>query len=147
MSCNAALAFGNVCSNNTAITCDPNSSAPAIHTLCDSPSAQCVVKMLPAYVGSAGDLNELVTALNESFDNCTASKFAEAFLCSWTFCANEGGFCSFSGTKNVRYGSDMFTTYFYGTFTNGTPCNNDVFDDPIFGVGKSCAYGGPIPTR
>ena len=36
---------------------------------------------LPAYVGSFGDLNELVTALNESFDNCTASAFAVAHLC------------------------------------------------------------------
>jgi len=36
---------------------------------------------LPGYVGSFGDLNQLVTTLNESFDNCTASAFANAFLC------------------------------------------------------------------
>jgi hypothetical protein len=36
---------------------------------------------LPSYVGSFGDLNQLVTALNESFDNCTASAFALANLC------------------------------------------------------------------
>jgi hypothetical protein len=36
---------------------------------------------LPSYVGSFGDLNQLVTALNESFDNCTASAFATANLC------------------------------------------------------------------
>ena len=36
---------------------------------------------LPGYVGSFGDLNELVTALNESFNNCTASAFATAYLC------------------------------------------------------------------
>ncbi len=65
---------------------------------------------------------------------------------SWTFCANEGGVCSFSGTQNVRFGSDMFNTYAYGTFTNSTPCNSIVFGDPIPGVGKVCAYGGPIPT-
>jgi hypothetical protein len=35
---------------------------------------------LPAYAGSFGDLNQLVTALNESFDNCTPSAFA-AYLC------------------------------------------------------------------
>jgi hypothetical protein len=35
---------------------------------------------LPAYAGSFGDLNQLVTALNESFDNCVASSFA-AYLC------------------------------------------------------------------
>ncbi|PYQ54513.1 MAG: hypothetical protein DMF53_29375 [Acidobacteria bacterium] len=36
---------------------------------------------LPGYVGSFGDLNQLVTALNESFDNCTANAFATANLC------------------------------------------------------------------
>jgi len=36
---------------------------------------------LPLYVGSFGDLNELVTALNESFDNCSATAFAVAHLC------------------------------------------------------------------
>jgi hypothetical protein len=36
---------------------------------------------LPSYVGSFGDLNQLVTGLNESFDNCTASAFATANLC------------------------------------------------------------------
>jgi len=36
---------------------------------------------LPVYAGSFGDLNQLVTALNESFDNCTANAFATANLC------------------------------------------------------------------
>ena len=37
---------------------------------------------LPAYVGSFGDLNQLVTALNQSFNNCDVSSFAESYLCS-----------------------------------------------------------------
>jgi hypothetical protein len=36
---------------------------------------------LPGYVGSFGDLNQLVTVLNESFDNCVASSFGTANLC------------------------------------------------------------------
>jgi hypothetical protein len=36
---------------------------------------------LPGYVGSFGDLNQLVTALNESFDNCVASAIGTAYLC------------------------------------------------------------------
>jgi hypothetical protein len=36
---------------------------------------------LPAYAGSFGNLNQLVTALNESFDNCTQNAFAAAYLC------------------------------------------------------------------
>jgi len=35
---------------------------------------------LPTYAASFGDLNQLVTALNESLDNCTPSAFA-AYLC------------------------------------------------------------------
>jgi hypothetical protein len=35
---------------------------------------------LPGYVGSFGDLNQLVTKLNESFDDCVPSAFA-AYLC------------------------------------------------------------------
>ena len=36
---------------------------------------------LPAYVASFGDLNQLVTALNESYDNCVITAFAAAHLC------------------------------------------------------------------
>jgi hypothetical protein len=36
---------------------------------------------LPAYVGSFGDLNELVGTLNDSFTGCTVSAFATSYLC------------------------------------------------------------------
>jgi hypothetical protein len=36
---------------------------------------------LPAYVGSFGDLNQLVNALNGSFNSCTVSSFATTYLC------------------------------------------------------------------
>ena len=35
-----------------------------------------------SYSLSFGDLNQLVTALNESFDNCVAKPFATANLCT-----------------------------------------------------------------
>jgi parallel beta-helix repeat protein len=54
----------------------------------------------------------------------------------WTFCANENGFCAFSGTKDVRYGAN--NTYAFGTFTDGVACTNAVFGDPIVGVVKHC---------
>ena len=38
----------------------------------------------------------------------------------WTFCASEGGFCAFSGTKQVRYGANG--SYFYKTLSGGTAC-------------------------
>jgi len=36
---------------------------------------------LPAYVGSFGDLNELVGTLNGAFDTCAVSAFATTYLC------------------------------------------------------------------
>lgn len=56
-------------------------------------------------------------------------------------CAEEGGFCSFSGTANVIYGANScYTTP--RSFTNGTDCNNNVFVDPIPGVHKYCYTDG-----
>lgn len=41
---------------------------------------------------------------------------------AWSFCANEGQHCSFTGTKEVRFGENG--VYFYGTYT-GNDVNND----------------------
>jgi parallel beta-helix repeat protein len=58
----------------------------------------------------------------------------------WTFCANEGGYCTFSGTQQVRYGANG--VYVYKTLTDGTTCTNSVFGDPIYGAAKQCYVGG-----
>ena len=55
---------------------------------------------------------------------------------TWTFCAREGGTCSFSGTQQVRYGANGL--YAYRTLTGGTACTNAVFGDPAPGVAKQC---------
>ena len=54
----------------------------------------------------------------------------------WTFCAPEGGVCSFTGDREVRYGAN--DSFVFKTLTGGTACTNDVFGDPIYGVVKSC---------
>jgi parallel beta-helix repeat protein len=54
----------------------------------------------------------------------------------WIFCATEGGFCTFTGTQQVRYGANG--AYFYKTLSDGTACTNSVFGDPIYGVAKDC---------
>jgi Flp pilus assembly pilin Flp len=54
----------------------------------------------------------------------------------WTTCANEHGFCSFTGTHPVKYGAG--SSWYTGTFTNGVACNNSVFGDPLVGTVKSC---------
>ncbi|WP_176442415.1 RICIN domain-containing protein [Noviherbaspirillum humi] len=57
---------------------------------------------------------------------------------TWTFCAREDQTCSFSGTKQVRYG--LNGTYATRTATNSIGCNNSVFGDPVPGVDKICEY-------
>jgi parallel beta-helix repeat protein len=63
---------------------------------------------------------------------------------NWTFCANEGGTCSFSGTQQVRYGANG--SYVYLTLTGGTACTNAVFGDPAYGAAKRCDYSAPTTT-
>ena len=57
---------------------------------------------------------------------------------SWTACGNEGSTCSFSGTREVRFGANG--VYTSKTITGSTPCTTAVFGDPIRGVVKSCSY-------
>jgi alpha-tubulin suppressor-like RCC1 family protein len=54
----------------------------------------------------------------------------------WTLCATEGSTCTFTGTKQVRYGAS--DTWSYRELTGGTPCTNAVFGDPLVGVVKQC---------
>ena len=55
----------------------------------------------------------------------------------YTFCANEGERCSFSGTKDVAYGANGHYTVRHGV-RGGIDCNNSVFGDPSPGVFKAC---------
>jgi hypothetical protein len=66
---------------------------------------------------------------------------------TWTACASERGTCAFSGTHDVKYGSD--SKYVILTFTGGTACDNTVFGDPAPGAQKRCWYDSgvaPAPT-
>ncbi len=70
---------------------------------------------------------------------------------TWITCANENGFCSFSGTTQVRYGAN--DTWAIQTRTDGVACTNAVFGDPVYGVAKVCQYyqitvatSTPVPT-
>lgn len=53
-----------------------------------------------------------------------------------TYCAPENGTCSFSGTATVAYGAGG--TFTDKTLTSGTPCDNAVFGDPVYGTVKAC---------
>ena len=67
---------------------------------------------------------------------------------TWTFCANEGGTCTFTGTRQVRYGAG--SSWNTLTATNSIACNNATFGDPIQGTAKTCEYssttGSPTNT-
>jgi hypothetical protein len=56
----------------------------------------------------------------------------------YTYCANENGTCSFSGTANVAFGAD--THFNYLSATNSIACNTTTFGDPYPGVVKGCYY-------
>ena len=53
-----------------------------------------------------------------------------------TYCAAENGLCTFTGTRTVVYGSG--STYASKSLTNGAPCNNTTFVDPLPGTVKAC---------
>lgn len=56
----------------------------------------------------------------------------------WTWCAPQNSFCSFTGTRQVRYG----VGWAYKTLskTDGTSCNDSTFGDPVYGWTKQCRY-------
>jgi chitodextrinase len=69
----------------------------------------------------------------------------------WTRCAGENERCSFSGTREVRYGANgTYTTP--RSFTDGVSCSNSVFGDPLKSVLKHCdtrpapVTSAPTPT-
>ncbi|WP_322402065.1 hypothetical protein [Massilia luteola] len=63
---------------------------------------------------------------------------------TWTACATEGGTCTFSGTREVRFGANG--VYTSKTISASTPCTTAVFGDPIHGVVKSCSYASTTAT-
>ncbi len=57
---------------------------------------------------------------------------------TWTKCASEGYTCSFTGKREVRYGTT--TLYTSKVLTGPVNCGNGVFGDPARGYVKSCWY-------
>jgi len=57
---------------------------------------------------------------------------------TWTACGSEGATCSFTGTREVRYGAAG--VYASKIIAGATACSNTVFGDPVVGTVKSCSY-------
>ena len=64
---------------------------------------------------------------------------APAPASNWTECAGENGSCTFSGTRQVRYGANG--VYVYKTVAGPISCSNAIFGDPLYGVVKMCSVG------
>ena len=60
----------------------------------------------------------------------------EAAAREWVRCAVEGEYCSFSGTKIMRYGAEG--DFRYQVHSDGIPCANNIFGDPLSGARKIC---------
>jgi hypothetical protein len=59
----------------------------------------------------------------------------------YTYCAGEGGQCSFSGVRSVAFGAG---SYSFKTATSGTACTSDAFGgDPAANILKAC-YVAPV---
>ncbi|MCC2955031.1 right-handed parallel beta-helix repeat-containing protein [Massilia sp. IC2-477] len=63
---------------------------------------------------------------------------------SWVTCATEWGTCSFSGSREVRYGTA--TAFVTKTVSGPVRCANSVFGDPAPGAAKSCSYAVAATT-
>ena len=57
---------------------------------------------------------------------------------TWTACASEGATCTFTGTREVRYGTS--TQFVSKVIAGATACTNTVFGDPAYGIVKACSY-------
>jgi len=56
---------------------------------------------------------------------------------NWEYCGSEGGYCSFGGRGEVRYGVNG--KFVVRRATNGMPCDVNTFgEDPAYGKHKQC---------
>jgi spore coat protein U-like protein len=63
---------------------------------------------------------------------------AGAKAVTWTECAAESKVCTFSGTREVRFGGKGLYTSKIATAS--TPCTTAAFGDPARGLAKTCSY-------
>ncbi|SIT36129.1 conserved hypothetical protein [Paraburkholderia piptadeniae] len=98
---------------------------------------KCIADALDVSLVMRASLLALAVAMASGCDSASADN-AQAPV--WTKCADEHGTCSFSGTRDVRYGTEARNTV--KSLTNGTSCDNGVFDDPAPGEEKQCWISG-----
>jgi len=87
---------------------------------------------------SIGDERASSAKVETRGGSCTNGATYALLQPGYTYCAGEGGVCSFAGQASVAYGAN--NCYFYQTFTSSVSCSNGVFNDPISGTVKACHY-------
>jgi hypothetical protein len=98
---------------------------------------------LPSTIPSSVCSGTYTYKLSVTYNGATSSKSVNFTVnerlgpAGYTFCANEGQRCAFSGTQDVAYGANNHFNYKY-SLTGGVDCNNSVFGDPVWGVSKAC---------
>ena len=97
------------------------------------------VSMLIAACGGTGESTDPtldVAAGEQTAPNSGSGATVVAEAVRWEQCASEGATCSFSGTREVRYGASAATVT--RVFANSAVCANSVFGDPAVGEPKLC---------
>lgn len=108
--------------------CSGPSDVKMSHPVCDADTLDCEEN------SPAIGWNCIVD--NPSNDNNYA--YANCIDVEWTHCATEsyGSYCTFEGTKVIKYGID--NRWIYRTYTDSVECINQYFGDPALGIVKAC---------
>lgn len=91
-----------------------------------------------------GEARQIVAALDVGAYEATGA-IAVVSAPTWTQCAAENGKCTFSDSREVRFGAaDQYTSK---VFTGSVTCNAAAFGiDPTKGVVKTCEVAGTAPA-
>jgi hypothetical protein len=127
----------------------PTASALVINAATDPGKSAKGVSLLPVAqykANASGEARPVAGQLDIGAYEATGDA-ANAAAVTWTACGSEGATCTFSGTREVRFGANGL--YTSKVITGSTPCTSAVFGDPVKGVAKTCSYASStsaVPT-
>jgi hypothetical protein len=124
----------------------PTASALVINAGSDPGKSASGVSLTPVAqykANASGEARPVIGQLDIGAYEATGDA-ANAAAVTWTACGNEGATCSFSGTREVRFGANGL--YTSKVIAGSTPCTSAVFGDPVHGVAKTCSYSSATTT-
>jgi hypothetical protein len=99
-----------------------------------------VLSVLASGCGGSSDVGRATSTTSSS--SVSGGSGGIASVQGWTECASEGGTCSFSGAREIRYGTT--TQNVTKVLAADVQCSNGTFGDPAVGVLKTCWYGNQV---